>query len=70
MIVDVCSKVGVVIKVSAAVIDEQLHKSVSAETGVSMLNWKFAEKKCVLKEKCSDNCRKGSVPMSVISEIR
>ena len=46
MIVDVCSKVGVVIKVSA-VIDERLHKSVSVETGVSMLNWKFAEKKCV-----------------------
>ena len=46
MIVDVCSKVGVVIKVWA-VIDERLHKSVSAETGVSMLNWKFAEKKCV-----------------------
>ena len=69
MIVDVCSKVGVVIKVSA-MIDERLHKSVSAETGVSMLNWKFVEKKCVLKEKCSDNCRKGSVPMSVISEIR
>ena len=38
LIAGVCVKVGVIIKVSAALIDERLHKSVSAETGVSMLN--------------------------------